>query len=159
METGLSLNEAVAGAQALGYAEADPTADIGGSDVRLKVVILANDLLGANLTLAEVATKGIEDIAPDDVVRALGEGKRWKLIGQAVRQEDGTVTASVSPVALPASHPLAGISGATNAVSFDTDLLGHVTVSGPGAGRTETAYALISDIIAIHEHLKGGVHA
>ena len=159
METGLSLDEAVSEAQALGYAEADPTADIGGSDVRLKVAILANELLGANLTPGDVATKGIEDITPDDVARALGDGNRWKLIGQALRQEDGTVTASVSPLALPASHPLAGISGATNAVSFDTDLLGHVTVSGPGAGRTETAYALISDIIAINTTLKGEVHA
>lgn len=159
METGFSLDEAVAEAQTLGYAEADPTADIGGSDVRLKVAILANELLGANITPAEVTTKGIEGISPNDVVRALGDGQRWKLIGQAVRQDDGTVAASVGPVALPASHPLAGVSGATNAVSFDTDLLGHVTVSGPGAGRTETAYALASDIIAIDAFLKGGVHA
>lgn len=159
METGLSLGQAVAEAQALGYAEADPTADIGGSDVRLKVAILANELLGASLSPESVETTGIQGITPDDVVRALGEGKRWKLIGQATRREDGTVTASVSPVALPSDHPLAGISGATNAVSFDTDLLGAVTVSGPGAGRTETAYALVSDIIAVDAFMQGGVRA
>ena len=159
MEAGLSLEAAVAEAQTLGYAEADPTADIGGSDVRLKVAILANDLLGADITPAEVTTTGIDGIAPDDVARALGEARRWKLIGQAVRQEDGTVSASVSPVALQAGHPLAGTSGATNAVSFDTDLLGPVTVSGPGAGRIETAYALVSDIIAIDAFIKGGLHA
>ena len=65
--------------------------------------------------------------------------------------EDGTVDARVAPLALPAHHPLAGISGPVNAVAFHTDLLGTVTVSGPGAGRIETAYALLSDIIAIHE--------
>ncbi|MFF4291660.1 hypothetical protein ACFY0R_41270, partial [Streptomyces sp. NPDC001633] len=62
-----------------------------------------------------------------------------------------TVDARVAPVALPDSHPLAGVSGPVNAVAFHTDLLGTVTVSGPGAGRTETAYALLSDIISIHE--------
>jgi homoserine dehydrogenase len=60
------------------------------------------------------------------------------------------VTAGVAPVALPLDHGLAGVSGATNAVAFTTDLLGQVTVSGPGAGRVETAYALLSDIIAMH---------
>lgn len=159
METGLSLGQAVADAQELGYAEADPTADIGGSDVRLKVAILANEVLGAGLKPEDVTTTGIQDITSDDVVRALGEGRRWKLIGQATRLEDGSVEATVSPLALPAGHPLAGISGATNAVAFDTDLLGPVTVSGPGAGRTETAYALLSDIIAVDASTKGSVHA
>ncbi|MFW0773225.1 homoserine dehydrogenase [Paenarthrobacter nitroguajacolicus] len=159
MEAGLSFDEAVAQAQTLGYAEADPTADIGGSDVRLKVAILANELLDANITPNDVETTGIEGITPGDVARAVADGRRWKLLGQAVRQGDGSVTASVKPLALPAGHSLAGISGATNAVSFDTDLLGHVTVSGPGAGRTETAYALISDIIAIDAFHKDGVHA
>ncbi|MFC9420035.1 homoserine dehydrogenase, partial [Bacillus mobilis] len=159
METGLSLDQAVADAQALGYAEADPTADIEGSDVRLKVAILANELLGADITPQDVTTTGIQGITPDDVVRALGDGKRWKLIGQAVREADGSVAASVGPVSLPASHPLAGISGATNAVSFDTDLLGSVTVSGPGAGRIETAYALVSDIVAVDSFEKGSIRA
>lgn len=159
MERGLSLSEAVAQAQALGYAEADPSADIEGSDVRLKVAILANELLGADLRPESVVTTGIQDITSHDLVRALGEGKRWKLIGQATRREDGTVTASVSPVALPSEHPLAGISGATNAVAFDTDLLGAVTVSGPGAGRMETAYALVSDIIAVDTFVRGGIRA
>lgn len=84
---------------------------------------------------------------------------RWKLIGSARKKSDGTVTASVKPVALPMDHGLAGISGATNAVSFGTDLLGPVTVSGPGAGRVETAYALLSDIIAIHAAKKVPSHA
>ncbi|AXA95090.1 homoserine dehydrogenase [Microbacterium sp. PM5] len=149
MENGLSLDAAVAEAQQLGYAEADPTADIAGSDVQLKVVILANEILGADITPADVTCEGIVGVTPEDIARAAAEGARWKLIGSARRDETGAVVASVRPVALAATHPLAGVSGATNAVSFDTDLLGTVTVSGPGAGRVETAYALLSDIIAI----------
>ena len=159
MEAGATLAEAVAEAQALGYAEADPTADIEGSDVQLKVVILANEILGAGITTADVVRRGISTISPEDIAAAAAEGRRWKLIGSAVRAADGGVTASVEPVALPLAHPLAGVSGATNAVSFDTDLLGTVTVSGPGAGRMETAYALLSDIIAIDAHQRAGAEA
>lgn len=159
MEDGLALDKAIAEAQALGYAEADPTADIGGSDVQLKVAILANELLGTNLQPKDVDTAGIQEISSDDVAEARAHGKRWKLIGEARRDSDGLIAASVRPIALTADHPLAGISGATNAVSFTTDLLGALTVSGPGAGRVETAYALISDIIAVHQSTKEANHA
>lgn len=149
MELGMNLADAVAEAQALGYAEADPTADIEGSDVQLKVVILANELLGADLTTADVQRRGISEVSAADIIEAAAQGKRFKLVGSAYRNATGGVTATVEPVALPLEHPLAGIGGPTNAVSFDTDMLGTVTVSGPGAGRIETAYALLSDIIAI----------
>lgn len=152
MEAGLSLDDAVAEAQELGFAEADPTADIGGSDVQLKVAILANELLGADIAPTDVPTTGIAAITSADIIAAAREGKRYKLIGSARRDADGRVVAEVAPVAVAIDHPLASIPGATNAVSFDTDLLGTVTISGPGAGRIETAYALIADIIAIHEH-------
>lgn len=150
MESGLSLDDAVAEAQELGYAEADPTADIEGSDVQLKVVILANEVLGAHITTADVSRRGLSTVTAEDLLEAARQGRRWKLVGAASREADGTITASVAPVALPLDHPLAGISGATNAVAFETDLLGTITMSGPGAGRIETAYALLSDLIAIH---------
>lgn len=150
MEEGLGFAEAVAKAQELGYAEADPSADVEGYDVRLKVVILANELLGACLQVSDVACSGISAITCDDIQQALASGQRWKLIGAASRNQDGSVQASVQARLLPGNHPLAGISGATNAVAFDTKLLGAVTVSGPGAGRIETAFALLSDIVAIH---------
>lgn len=159
METGMTLADAVAEAQALGYAEADPTADIEGSDVQLKVVILANEILGANITTADVERQGISRITPEDIAEAAADGRRWKLIGAARRDPDGRIIATVEPVALPLTHPLAGITGPTNAVSFDTDLLGTVTVSGPGAGRTETGYALLSDIIAIDAHQRAAAEA
>ncbi|MBV4464791.1 homoserine dehydrogenase [Pseudomonas sp. SWRI79] len=150
MKDGLTFNDAVAQAQQLGYAEADPTADVEGFDVRLKVVILANELLNARLSVSDVACSGISSISPEDVAQASANGASWKLIGCANREANGSVRASVEARLLPNAHPLAGISGATNAVSFNTSLLGAVTVSGPGAGRIETAYALLSDIIAIH---------
>ncbi|MFJ3151393.1 homoserine dehydrogenase [Pseudomonas putida] len=150
MEEGLGFNEAVAQAQALGFAEADPTADVEGHDVRLKVVILANELLGACLQVGDVACSGISAIDSAAIERAQAAGERWKLIGSAHRESDGSVRASVEAKLLPGHHPLAGISGATNALAFDTELLGAVTVSGPGAGRIETAFALLSDIVAIH---------
>lgn len=150
MEAGLDFAAALSRAQALGYAEADPTADIEGFDVRLKVVILANELLGANLHPRDVACQGISKLTSAQINDALHDGSRWKLIGSASRAANGEVKASVAPQRLPLSHPLAGVSGPINAISFGSELLGKVTVIGPGAGRIETAFALLSDIVAIH---------
>lgn len=155
MEGGLGFADAVKGAQDLGYAEVDPTADVEGHDVRLKVVILANELLGARLTPQDVACEGISGLTVTDIETAGQEGYRWKLIGSASVAEDGRIEARVAPQRLPFDHPLAGVGGAINAVSFKTGLLGAVTVTGPGAGRIETAYALLSDIIAIHRARSG----
>ncbi len=150
MEAGLGFEDAIKEAQELGYAEANPAADIEGHDVQLKVLVLANELLNAGIELKDVQRKGISTVTQEDIRNAAREGRRWKLVGSARRNPDGTVVAGVAPVAIPLGHGLAGVSGATNAVSFDTDLLGPVTVSGPGAGRIETAYALLSDMIAMH---------
>ncbi|MDR1237349.1 MAG: homoserine dehydrogenase, partial [Propionibacteriaceae bacterium] len=149
MEAGLDQAAAIKEAQELGFAEADPTADIGGGDVRLKVTILSNELLGARLSTGDVSVEGITGITPEAVAAATAGGKHWKLIGSGKLNADGSVSARVAPALLDAAHPLAGVSGSANAVTFDTKYLGKVTVSGPGAGRTETAYALLSDIIAI----------
>ncbi len=151
MEGGLGFADAVKEAQSRGYAEADPTADVEGYDVRLKVVILANELLGGKLTPKDVACQGISGLTAANIETAAQEGCRWKLIGSACLAEDGRIEARVTPQRLPLDHPLAGVGGANNAVSFKTGLLGAVTVTGPGAGRIETAYALLSDIIAIHQ--------
>jgi homoserine dehydrogenase len=151
MQGGLDFADALAQAQELGYAEADPTADIEGYDVRLKVVILANELLGAQLTPNDVSCEGISKITKQDIQEAAAKDSRWKLIGSAQRSADGVVTASVSPNLLSTTNALAGVSGATNAISFETALLGPITIVGAGAGRIETAYALLSDIISIHK--------
>ncbi|MNF82552.1 Homoserine dehydrogenase [compost metagenome] len=154
MESGLAFSDAVAEAQKLGYAEADPTADVEGYDVRLKVVILANELLAAKLSISDVSCAGISGLTANDIDDARQNNSHWKLIGSAKRNADGSVSGTVEPKLLSSEHPLAGISGATNAISFNTELLGAVTVSGPGAGRIETAFALLSDIINIHTAYK-----
>lgn len=149
MGAGASLQEAVTEAQKLGYAEADPTADLAGYDVRLKVVILANEIFGGCLRPQDVSCEGITHLTPDLLTQAEANGRRWKLVGEAAREITGKITASVSPMMLPLRHALSGVTGATNAVSFETKMLGTVSLIGAGAGRVETAYALLSDIIAI----------
>ena len=151
METGATYAVALAEAQERGYAEADPTGDVEGHDAAGKAVILANMLMGAELTMEDVDRQGITKLTPQDIADAQADGKRWKLIALVEREGD-TVHASVQPRRLEVSHPLATVSGATNAITFTTDLLGDVTLVGPGAGRMETGYALIGDLLAIHRH-------
>lgn len=150
VEQGQTFVDAVKSAQQQGYAEADPSADIEGKDVMLKVIVLANRLWGADLTAADVSCNGITRLTEAMVKEAAADGYHWKLLGKATKKSDGSIVASVAPEKLSLKHPLSGISGAVNALTFTTDMLGDVTVSGPGAGRIETAYAILSDIIAIH---------
>jgi homoserine dehydrogenase len=149
MENGATYADALAEAQAKGYAEADPTGDVDGHDAAGKVVIIGNLLLGLPLTMKDVRCQGITGITPADIDAAQAAGERWKLIGQVGKDESGVI-AEVRPLRIPLSHPLASISGATNAVTYTTDLLGDVTLVGPGAGRIETGYALVGDLLAIH---------
>jgi homoserine dehydrogenase len=149
MEAGATYAGALKDAQAKGYAEADPTGDVEGFDAAGKVVIMANLLMGQSLTLADVDREGITRLTPEDIAAAKAAGERWKLIGR-VETIDGKVAASVKPTRLPIHHPLASVGGATNAITFSTDLLGDVTLVGPGAGRIETGYAIVGDLLAIH---------
>ncbi len=149
MEAGRSYEEVLKEAQELGYAEADPTADVEGFDALAKVTILANVVMGARLKPDDIPCKGITAITLDDIEQAQKEGKRWKLIGE-VKKEGGKVSASVAPMKVELSHPLAGVSGAVNAVTFSTDLMGDVTITGAGAGRIETGFSILTDILEIH---------
>ncbi|HKI57783.1 MAG TPA: homoserine dehydrogenase [Trueperaceae bacterium] len=149
MEAGLDFDTALAEAQREGYAEADPSGDVDGIDAAGKVVILANLVMDAPITMADVERRGIRDVSAADVAAAAEAGERWKLIGSVERRADGGVSASVGPVRLPLAHPLAGVGGAVNACTFTTDLLGDVTIQGPGAGRLATGYALVEDLIAL----------
>jgi homoserine dehydrogenase len=148
----MDYQEALALAQKLGYAEADPTADVEGFDALAKIVILSNVILEGSVRTAEVKREGITAISRDMVLAAKQEGFRYKLIAQTKR-EGAKITASVSPQKLPLSDPLAGVMGAQNALTFDLDLLGKVTIQGPGAGKTETGQAILQDMLAIHRDL------
>lgn len=148
-QDGMEYADALALAQKLGYAEADPTADVEGFDALAKIVILSNVLLGGDVQTSEVQRTGISGISKADVEAAKAAGFRYKLIARTVKR-DGKIEASVSPQKLPLSDPLAGVMGAHNALTFDTDLMGKITIQGAGAGKIETGYSILSDMLAIH---------
>ena len=137
MGSGQSYEDALAEAQRLGYAEADPTGDVEGFDAAGKVVILVNLLMGAPIGMRDVERTGISKLTLQDIEEAKAAGEKWKLIGTVEKDAEG-VKASVQPLRLPLSHPLAAVDGATNAVTYTTETLGDVTLIGPGAGRMET---------------------
>lgn len=153
MEKGMAYEEVLKVAQELGYAEADPTGDVEGYDARGKVTILANIVMNAGIKIEDVSCEGITRISLDDIAKAKEKNARWKLIG-SVEKKNGKVIGSVSPEMVDLSHPLAGVMGATNALTFTTDLLGDVTIVGPGAGKIETGFSILTDILAIHRNKK-----
>lgn len=148
MENGATYANALAEAQAQGYAEADPTGDVEGFDAAGKVVILANVLMGASITMNNVDRQGITQLTLDDIAEAQSASERWKLIACVEKSPSG-LKASVRPTRLPMAHPLASVNGATNAATFTTQYLNEVTLIGPGAGRLATGYAILCDLLAI----------
>ena len=149
MEDGMEYEDALKKAQELGYAEADPTGDVEGIDAQGKTVILSNTLMDAELELHDVDREGITGLTLEEVNQAIEDEYRWKLIAQTKRTDEG-VRAKVSPEKLSLDHPLANVMGPTNALTFSTDHLGDVTIIGPGAGKEETGYSLLVDLLAIN---------
>lgn len=149
MEKGQDYSAALKQAQELGYAEADPTGDVEGHDAAAKVVILGNLMMGLSLKLSDIDCTGISQITPADIADAKAQNCHWKLIG-AVEPAGAEYRASVQPQMISDDHPLASISGATNAITYSTALLGDVTLVGPGAGRVETGYAVVEDILGVY---------
>ena len=147
MEKGLSYGDALGKAQANGYAEADPTGDVDGYDAAAKIVIVANLVMNQSMTMHDVSRIGISELTRGDIQSAMQKGQRWKLIG-TLEYMHGRIFGSVKPTLLDTSHSLFGIGGSYNAITFGTELLGDITLIGPGAGRMETGYAIISDILA-----------
>jgi homoserine dehydrogenase len=148
MEEGLDYADALAEAQARGYAEADPTGDVEGYDAAAKVAILARLVLGTTLPFGSIQRQGIAGLTRADITAALAAGEHWKLLG-TVEEVDGQLVAQVRPERLPESHPLARVSGANNALVYTTSYLGDVTLVGPGAGPMPTGYAVIQDLFTI----------
>jgi homoserine dehydrogenase len=149
MAEGQSYDEVLKEAQRLGYAETKPDADVKGWDAQAKIVILANVVMGGMLTPKDVPTEGITQITLDDIENARKDGKKYKLIGHAWK-EDGKVMAKVSPQLVGAEDFLYHVNGVINALTFDTDVLGKVTVVGPGAGKKETGFSLLVDFLNMH---------
>jgi homoserine dehydrogenase len=145
MEGGMAYGSALQQAQELGYAETDPSGDVDGWDAAGKAIILGAALFGKQWTLDDLDVTGISGISSDDVAAAKQAGERWKLIA-TVTPEGGVVR----PVRLSLADPLAGVGGATNAITYASDLMGDVTLIGAGAGRKETGFAALADLLDIH---------
>ena len=145
--TGASYDEALTEAQAMGYAEADPTEDVTGKDAAAKMAILARLAFGAAISLDQVSYEGIERITADDIAYASELGLSLKLIGSAERIDSG-VAVHVHPAFLYADHPLASVNGAFNAVTIESPAITEITLSGPGAGGIQTASAVLGDVIS-----------
>ena len=145
--TGIGYGEALAEAQRLGYAEADPSDDVSGRDAAAKMAILARLAFDTPVHLEQVGYEGIEHITADDLEYARELGLGLKLIGSARRLEGG-LSVRVHPAFLYAGHPLASVSGPFNAVTVESDAITEVTMSGPGAGGPQTASAVLGDVVS-----------
>lgn len=143
MDSGLPFEQALREAQQLGYAETDPTYDIKGIDSACKVTILANSVFKRNVTVKDVSITGIDTITEEAVALAKERDMVIRLIGEVTND-----TLQVSPRLIPKGHPLS-ITGTLNTALVETDMSGPITVSGRGAGRSETASAILSDLIAL----------
>ncbi len=153
MSSGQSYADALAEAQAKGYAESDPTADVEGFDAVAKTMILAALVFDHPLTVQQVQRQGITHITPLEMRDAASSGHRIKLVAslQMHPGENGqpdTLEASVQPAALPLSDPLAHVNGVMNAITIHADTLSAVTIIGPGAGAIETSQGLLADVLA-----------
>ena len=149
MEGGTGYAKALSKAQHLGYAEADPSGDVEGWDAAAKVLILANSVLNANLKLGDVNRTGITGLTVDDIQTACAAGKTWRLIARISQGENGW-KAKVGPEEVNRADPEGSLTGPENLLIFDTEALGEVTITGPGAGRRATGHAVIADLLAVH---------
>jgi homoserine dehydrogenase len=146
--TGRSFEDVLKDAQALGYAEADPTFDVGGIDAAHKLAILASLAFGREVSFDDVEIEGIERITAADIRFAAEFGYKIKLLGVATRGEGG-IAQRVHPTLVPDGSPLAAVSGVFNAVAIEGDRVGLLVLEGRGAGEGPTASAVMSDIVDI----------
>lgn len=152
IKEGLPFDTALKQAQEKGYAEADPTADVEGFDACRKICILASLAFGRHIVPAQVPTQGITRVTAEDVVLAEAAGMNIKLLGRAIRQEDGKVTAYVAPHLIPKEQQLAGVEDVFNGIVVRGDAIGDVMFYGRGAGKLPTASAVSADIIDAVKH-------
>lgn len=144
----LSFEQALEKAQELGYAEADPSNDIDGLDAYFKAMILCQLLFGNKADTVHCKLTGIRDISKGFLDEQEAAGKRVKHL-VTITQTDGKVSCDIAPAALDPDHPLYAIEGVDNAVHIETDILGQLTLTGPGAGSMPTASAMVEDFCTI----------
>jgi homoserine dehydrogenase len=156
-ESGAGFSEALEEAQALGYAEADPTADIEGFDAAAKAAILAGLAFHTRVTAGDVHREGITEVTAADVASARAMNSVVKLLAICELAEDGhSVGVRVHPAMIPRSHPLAGVREAYNAVFVESEAAGELMFYGRGAGGAPTASAVLGDLVAVARHRVSG---
>jgi homoserine dehydrogenase len=148
MEAGGSYEEALAEAQRLGYAEADPSDDVSGADAAAKMAILATVAFGSRVGLEDVAYRGIAEVTPEVVAAARELGMVVRLVGAATLAGGGW-DVRVGPALVDRAHPLAAVDGPYNAVMLQGDAIREITLEGPGAGGLETASAVVADMVSV----------
>lgn len=151
-EEGLEFEDVLKDAQAKGYAEKDPTADIEGYDACRKIAILTSLVCGQQVDFEDIHTEGITKISATDIKYAKAMGRAIKLLASSKKVKDGYV-AMVAPYLLPASHPLYSVNGVFNAIFVRGNVLGDAMFYGSGAGKLPTASAVVSDVVDIAKHL------
>jgi homoserine dehydrogenase len=157
--TGAGFGEALDEATALGYAEADPTADVEAFDAAAKAAILASLAFHTRVRAADVYREGITEVSAADVASARAMGCVIKLLCIAGRTEDGGVSVRVHPAMIPRSHPLASVGDAFNAVFVEAEAAGQLMFYGRGAGGAPTASAVLGDLVAVCRNRLAGVRA
>lgn len=154
-EDRLDLGAALADAQAKGFAEADPTADVSGLDAAQKLVILARHAFGRWPVLDRATVEGIGAVTPEAIEDAERRGRRIKLIAEAVRDGNDEPTLWVAPIELDRDEPLAAVQGVMNAIQVTGDFAGPLLFGGPGAGGRPTASAVVADIVELARSRRG----
>ncbi len=154
-EDGLDYATALAEAQAKGFAEADPTADVDGHDAAAKIAILASIAFNSRVTLDQVPAEGIRQLAPADIEYAREIGYRVKLLAIANRTSEG-IDIRVHPTMIPAAHPLASVNGVYNAIYVVGDAVGETMFFGEGAGSLPAASAVVGDLVEVARDLQAG---
>ena len=154
-QDGVGFGEALAEAQRLGYAEADPTDDVDGHDAAAKLAILASAAFDSRVVSADVYREGVGSITPRVIAYAREMGYVVKLLAIA-RSVDGAIEARVHPALLPATHPLAGVDRELNAVLIEAEPAGPIVLEGRGAGGGPTASAVVGDLIDVARNMKAG---
>jgi homoserine dehydrogenase len=155
--SGADFSESLEEAQALGYAEADPTADVEGFDAAAKAAILAGLAFHTRVTAADVHREGITEVTAADIASARALGRVVKLLAICERV-DGGVSVRVHPAMIPRTHPLAAVGEAYNAVFVEAESAGRLMFYGAGAGGAPTASAVLGDIVAVARNRLAGTH-
>ncbi|MCY9516557.1 homoserine dehydrogenase [Paenibacillus apiarius] len=156
-QEGAGYEEVLKEAQALGYAESDPTSDVEGLDAARKMAILATLGFHSDVALEDVDVRGISQIKKEDIAFAKRLGYEMKLLGIAERQDD-QISVVVQPTMVSTSHPLAAVNGVFNAVYVYGEAVGETMFYGPGAGEMPTATSVVADLVAVIKNMKLGVN-